>query len=312
MPNLRLSLALGTYDFRNRFLSEGTIKPQGIDLIVTKFAPPELFRRMMRYEEFDVSEMSMSNYIYWHHLGSNYIALPIFPSRVFRHANIFVTTQSGIKSPKDLEGKKLASWTAYYETASIWQRGILQHEYGVMPNKIQWFTEEPERIPIKIPNDVSVTVVEHLLRRLEDGAIDGVVGPPGRRRYPIPNLNYLFPNPKSVEKEYYKKTGIFPIMHVIIVRKSVWQENKWIAPNLMEAFANSKRAWYEMLTKPSIGGPAWAELDLDEERSALGADPYPYGIEPNRKNLETLIQYCSEQAVMGKVPTLESLFVDNV
>ncbi|MDG6905895.1 MAG: ABC transporter substrate-binding protein [Nitrososphaerota archaeon] len=305
---MKLSLCCGYYD-RTKALFDGTVKPEGIELAIQKYSnPDDLFRRTLQKNEFDVSELSFSNYIYGRDMGGlDYIALPVFPSKKFRHHDIYVNKSSKISSPKDLNGKKILVYPSYYVTAALFQRGVLQHDYGVKPESITWLTGKEERIPIKFPSNISAKVVDPEAIQ-DEGSADVMMGPATPVGFPESSkFRRLFPDAKKVEIDYYRKTGIYPIMHVLVVRESIWKENKWIAKSLVDAFSESKKLW-KKYTASGLGGLAWIDHLMEEEREILSDDPYPCDIEHNRKTIETLIQYCSEQAVMKRVPKVEELF----
>jgi 4,5-dihydroxyphthalate decarboxylase len=316
---LRITLACASYENRNEFLFDGTINPEGIDLVKTKFSDvDELFREVLHNKKFDACELSLSNYIYARDMYDlEYIAIPVFLSRRFRHQDIFVSTKSGIRSPSDLIGRKVVSSPSYYVTASIWQRGILQHEFGVDPSKVQWFVEKEERIPISFPKGVSPKLIEDPWNELAKGNIDAAIGPRRHPNHPYTtDVKRLFEDPISTETEYYRRTKIYPIMHALVIKKSILDRNPWVATNLIEAFSHSKKLWQEGMhgrVHPlRLAGPAWADIMIEQERKLLGDDSYPYGIRENRKTIHTLIQYCAEQAVLKKEPpTVEELFAEN-
>jgi 4,5-dihydroxyphthalate decarboxylase len=311
LTTIPLTLCCGAYD-RTRALFNGSVKPEGIDLTIMKYSNgDELFRRTLNYGDYDVSELSLSNYIYARELGLNYVAIPVFPSRRFRHADMYVNKRSGISTPSQLNGKKIAVIPSYYVTAAVWQRGFLRHKYGFSEDTATWFTAKEERIPIKFPSKVSVRVTSSIDSMLENAEIDALIGPGKPRNFlRARDIITLFPDPKIVEKEYFRSEGIFPIMHVLVIKRTVWEKNKWIAGSLLDAFEKAKQLWKEYSTT-SLGGLVWGDLAKEEEETELGADPYPYNIRDNRKVIETLIQYCSEQAVMQSIPKVEELFVDN-
>lgn len=305
MPDLKLSLCCGYYD-RTKALFDGSVEPEGIRLTTQRYAnPDDLFRRTLQQKEFDVSELSLSNYIYGRDMGLDYVAIPVFPSRKFRHANIYVNGSSGISSPSDLNGKRVLVVPSYYVTAALFQRGALQHEYGVRPETITWFTAKEERIPIEFPSNISVRVLPDYEDALRKGKVDALMGP--TKPPEGTDFRRLFPDPQRVEADYFRRTGVYPIMHVVVVRERLWKENRWIAKSLTDAFTRAKRVWREH-SGSSLGGLAWIDLLIEEERRVLGEDPYPYDIESNRKTIETLIRYCAEQAVMKRVPGVEELF----
>ncbi len=320
MSALRLSLACGPYD-RTEALRTGVVRPEGIELIYVPIqSPPEIFARMVATECFDVSEMSLSLYFIRRIRGDfPFVALPVFPSRMFRHGFIFVNTHSGIQSPKDLEGKRIGV-PEYSQTAAVWIRGILQHEYGVDLSGVQWYTggvngigrpdplvQWPNR-PIRIERVFDRTLNDMLVA----GEIDALIG----ARIPKalgrdPRVRRLFPNYRELEREYYRRTGIFPIMHTVVIREAVYRAHPWIAHSLYKAFVAAKEWCLEQMrfsgalryTLP------WLHAELEETVAVLGPDPWPYGLEPNRKVLETLMQYLLDQGFIDRTVPVEDLFV---
>ena len=314
MSKLRLSLCCGIYD-RTRALFDETVQAEGIDLVAipcTNF--DELFRRTLTYGDYDISELSFSNYLYAVQLGLPWIALPVFLSRKFRHAYMIFNTDSGIHSPSDLVGKRVGCAPSYYVTAAIWQRGTLQHEYGVKPEDVSWFTDHAERLKFKVPAGVSITVLEgeRCGDLLEQGRLDAMIGPLtptvlGRSA----RIKHLFDDPRRAEIDYFKRTGIYPIMHTLVVRDSIVKENPWICKSIVDAFRKAKDQW-KRYTSSEFGGLAWSREYIKEEEELLGPDPYPYNVEDNVRTLQPLIQYCAEQGVMQEVIPLERLFPESV
>lgn len=322
MSELRLTLACGDYD-RTRALKDGVVKPEGIELNYLPLQPEEIFWRMVRNEEFDVSEMSMSSYVMERARGkTRFIAISVFPSRVFRHGCIFVNVHAGIERPIDLVGKKVGV-PEYEVTAAVWIRGILQHDYGVPPEKIQWFTggiEQPgrkEKLDLRLPPEISVQSIlagQTLSRMLENGDIAALATPriPSCFVQGSPNVRRLFPDYEEVERDYFRRTGIFPIMHTIVVREEIYRQNRWVAQSLFKAFCQAKDRCYQQMydiaaLKYSL---AWLIPAVEKERDLLGPDPWPYGLEANRKTLETFLEYEVEQGLIDRKPELESLFAE--
>ncbi|MCL5960024.1 MAG: ABC transporter substrate-binding protein [Chloroflexi bacterium] len=322
MSNLRLTLACGDLPYQSS-LKDGEIKPEGIELTYLPLEPEEIFWRMVRNEEFDVSEMSMSSYLVDRTSGkSRFIAIPVFVSRVFRHGCIYINTDSGIEKPSDLVGKKVGV-PEYQVTAAVWIRGILQHEYGVPPEKIQWFRggmEQPgrkEKLDIRLPANISLHSIPSgrtLTAMLESGELDAVAGPriPSTFGQPSSKIRRLIPNYQEVEMDYFRRSGIFPIMHTVVIREEIYRQNRWVAQSLFKAFCQAKEYCYEQMYEISAikYTLAWLIAELERERELMGPDPWPYGLEANRKTLETLLQYEVEQGLIGKKPELESLFAE--
>jgi 4,5-dihydroxyphthalate decarboxylase len=322
MPGLNLTFACGLYD-RMIPLFSGEVRAAGIDLnFIPIDNPREIFDRMAGGQEFDASEMSSSETFQRHaHGGSPFVALPVFPSRVFRHGHISVNRRSGIKKPKDLEGRRVGV-PLYTQTAAIFIRGMLQHEYGVDCSTIQWVQGalnnagthgNPSVLPLLKP----VTIEQNrsgksLSDLLEEGAIDAITAtqmPKSFRRNP--DIVRLFPNYREIEADYYRRTKIFPIMHLVAMRRDTYEKHPFIATSLFNAFEKSKNLALERMKW--VGALRcmlpWLETDIDEINEVFDGDPWPYGIEPNRPTLEALVQYLAEQHVIPKKLPIEDLFV---
>jgi 4,5-dihydroxyphthalate decarboxylase len=237
---LQLTLACGDYD-RTHPLIDGSVTPEGIELNWLTLPHLEIWTRMLNYYDFDASEISLSSYIIARSLGKPLTAIPVFPARAFRHSYIFINTRSGIREPKDLMGKRVGL-AEFQQTATVWMRGTLQHEYGVSLDAIEWFTWVPRsRMEMELPKRYKVT---HLTpdkkpdEMLFNGELDAIMIPslfPSLFN-PPPHVRRLFEDSPKVEAEYYKKTGIFPIMHSIALREGVWEAHPWIARSLFKAF----------------------------------------------------------------------------
>jgi 4,5-dihydroxyphthalate decarboxylase len=316
---LRLSLACGPYD-RTEALRTGSVRPEGIDLIYVPVpSPPELFTRMVTKRAFDASEMSCAHYLIHRAKGDfPFVALPIFPSRMFRHGFIFVNTASGIEGPKDLAGKRVGV-PEYSQTAAVWIRGMLADEYGVAPETIRWYTggvNSAGRPDVLVnPPDASVFIQRvpdrPLNDMLADGDLDALLG--ARRPNAFgrdPRVRRLFPNYRELERAYYRETGIFPIMHTVVVREEIYRAHPWVAESLYKAFVQAKE-WclthmrYSSALRYTL---PWLLADLEEMEEVFGGDPWPYGLEANRKTLETLVRYLVEQRLLPRPVSLEEVF----
>jgi 4,5-dihydroxyphthalate decarboxylase len=326
MPRqLRLTMACGLYD-RMLDLYRGVVRPAGIEL---NFLPMdgsagarEIFDRMGGNLEFDVAEMSSSEFIARKSAGdSPLVALPVFPSRVFRHGMVSINRRSGIKSPKELEGRRIGV-PLYSMSAAVWMRGHLQHDYGVDLGKLHWVEGSinapgahghPSLMPLVRPISIEKnTSGKSLSDLIEEGAIDAIVGtvlPHAIDRNP--DIVRLFPNYREVEKDYYRRTRIFPIMHLIALRRDVYEQNPFIATSLFDAMCESKeRARMRMRDVGTLQYMLpWMTADLDELDEVFGGDAWPYGIEPNRPTLEALMRYLCDQAIIKSVLPIEDLFV---
>jgi len=281
----------------------------------------ETFFRMARFKEFDIAEMSLSSYcVTLAKPERPFIAIPIFPSRFFRHSCIYVNAKSGIKEPKDLIGKKIAS-PEYQMTAPVWIRGILQDHYGV-PIDAQPYLfggeEEPgriEKMSLKLPPNIKVSPIEPhqtLTQMLYDGEIDALY----TARMPSSFLKgdgvvkRLFENYQDVERQYYKDTSIFPIMHTVVIRREVYEANRWIAQSLTKAFIQAQQMTYEALNETAALKTMLPHLTahVEEVKREFGDDWWPYGLEKNVKTLETFTRYHHEQGLSPKRLQVEELF----
>jgi 4,5-dihydroxyphthalate decarboxylase len=314
MADLNLTLACGPFD-RTQALRDGTVKPEGIELTYLALEPAEIFYRMINYREFDVSEMSITNYATLVSLGeSPFVAIPVFPSRVFRHGSFFINTASGIRTPADLKGKR-GGVVEYRQTAGVYMRGILQHEYGVKPADVQWVQARPDRLGRNPPADVTIATAppgSQPGELLERGEIDFLLSasPPVAFQRGSPRVARLFPNYRELEQDYYRRTKIYPIMHLIVIRKDVHERHPWAALSLYKAFCAAKdHCMRELL---HAGAPrvsfAWLASLIEQERSIIGKDWYPYGVE-NPAAIEALMQYMEEQGLIARRPTVAELFV---
>ena len=314
MAELRLTLACGPYD-RTQALRDGTIRPEGIELNYITLQPAEIFWRMLQYKEFDVSEMSLSNYTSLVSGGNSpFIAIPVFPSRVFRHGYFFINTKKGIERPQDLVGKR-GGVPEYSMTAAVYMRGLLQHEYGVAPNQIEWVQGRADRLGRKLPPDIKLTQAPpgtELGDLLEKGELDFLMtaNNPLSFRRGSPNVRRLFPNYMELEKDYYRRTKIYPIMHTMVIRRDIYDRDPWVALSLYKAFQRAKD--YSMRLLLETGSPkasfAWLQPMIEEEQRIIGTDWYPYGIEANRPTIEALLQYTEEHGLSDRRLRVEELF----
>lgn len=318
--SLELSLACCDYD-RTRAIFDGRVRIEGCDVHATALEPEEAFHRAFKYQEFDVSELSLSSYAIQLSRGENaYVALPVFASRVFRHSGIYVRTDRGIARPQDLKGRTLGL-PEYQMTANVWIRGILRDEYGVQASDIRWRSgglEQPgreERAPLELPPGIDLQPIppdRTLSAMLEAGELDGVLGarPPSCFARGAAGVARLFPDFRRTEQEYYRRTRIFPIMHVIGIRKSLLERHLWLAAGVMKAFARAKAlAWQEL---GQIGhlytSLPWGVADFAETRALMGEDYWSYGLEPNRHVLEVFTRYHHEQGLSRRNLSPEEMF----
>ena len=321
MAPIRMSFASGLYD-RMVPLAMGEVKPKGIDLnFLDIHHPRDIFDRASGNQEFDACELSTSEYICQYCAGNKqFIAIPAFPSRAFRHGFIAVNSNK-VKSPKDLEGKKVGV-QLYTMTAAVWQRGHLQHEYGVDLDTIEWVEGKmegpgshgkPSALPPLKPVKITAnTQPKSLSQLLADGDIDATIGAdPPDTLGKVPHVQRLFPNFKEVEKEYFKKTSIFPVMHLVVLKRDFYEANKFAASSLFEALNESKELARKRMNYTSALRYMlpWLPEAIDDIRETFGDDCWPYGlVEENRKTIAALIEYLYEQSMIEWKPTVDELF----
>jgi 4,5-dihydroxyphthalate decarboxylase len=319
MADIHLTLACEDYD-RMRPLREGRVKPEGIELNYLVMSVEEIFWRMMKYEEFDASELSMGAFLTAAARGRRpFIALPVFPSRTFRHRCIFVNADSGIQRIEDLRGKRMGV-PEYSMTAAVWLRGLFEHEYGVPPSAIHWVQageEHPgrkDRVDFEMPAGVTLESRPDttLNAMIESGEIDAMMSPrmPSCFLNGSANVKRLFPDYRRVEMDYFKKTGLFPIMHVIVIKRSIYEKTAWVAQTLYKAFCQSKEICMTELYDTNILRVSlpWTSAEYEDTCELMTADYWPYGLNPNRVNLETLHSYLHEQGLIKEKLNLDELF----
>ncbi|HEX5065984.1 MAG TPA: PhnD/SsuA/transferrin family substrate-binding protein, partial [Myxococcota bacterium] len=300
MSELALSVACQGYD-RVRALFDGRVRIEGCRANFLPLGPEEAFFRAFRHGEFDVSELSFSSYLMTLDRGDpEYVALPVFPSRMFRHSAIYVRSDRGITAPKDLKGRTVGV-PEYQVTAAVWVRGMLQDEYGVQPSELRWRSgglEEPgreEKLPLALPASIELQPIpagKTLSRMLEEGEIDALVAPraPSCFARGAAGVARLFPDFRAVEQAYFAKTGLFPIMHVIGIRRRLCDAHPWLAASVAKAFAEAKAfALRELSDVTALAASLpWLPAEVEDTRRRMGADWWPYGVDANRRTLETL------------------------
>ena len=308
---MRLTLACGRYD-RTQALIDGRVRIEGVnELDYLALRPGETFWRMLNHEEFDVSEMSLSSYTILRSEGDErFIAIPVFPSRVFRQNALYVRADSPIHEPRELKGKRIGVGD-YQMTAAVWTRGFLQHEYGVRPQDLTWVVGKPIRA-IRQPRDVRIetlgagAMLEAMLEHGEIDALMSVMIPPALGK----TLRRLIPNFREVELAYYRKTRIFPIMHTLVLRRSVYEAHPWLAVNLYRAFVRARdmalRHMYD--TDALTVSLPWVIDEIERAREI----PWDYSIAGSRPTLEALVQYLDEQELTRRRMDVAELFAPNV
>src|SRR5712691_6013445 len=320
MVEVPITIACGNYD-RCRAIKDGRVKVEGCEVTYLPLYPEAIFFRAFRYQEFDVSELSFSSYIRTVAAGTSaYVGIPAFVSRIFRHSGIYIRTDAGIRTPADLRGKRIGL-PEYQITAVVWMRGMMQHEYGVLPSEIHWRNggqEEPgrgERTPLKpIPGlDLKPLGPEQtLVGMLRNGELDALftARAPSSFLNGEPHIARLFTNTREAEKAYYKKTGLFPIMHLVGIKKTLVEQYPWLATSVYKAFVEAKAlAMIDLLDVNALMVTLpWLEAETKETIAAMGPDFWKYGIHENLPEIEALTQYAHEQGLIDRKVGVEELF----
>ena len=310
---LELTFACGDYEIM-RALKEGIVRPEGIELtVLTDMGPSPRHWRFLRGREFDVAEVSGSGYVAARDQDLPFRAIPVFPHRRFRHGFIFVNTSKGISKPTDLIGRKVGT-KGYLLTAGLWMRGILEHDYGVPHKSIEWLSELDEDVDFSPPPGLNITQVSQhksLEDMLVDGEIDALLSPDLIRPLTAGDkrVGRLFPNYKEEEIAFYRKTWIFPIMHVVGIKLEIVDRHPWVATNLYKAFEQSKAVAMERMENPRIVPLVWYREAWEEQEEIVGDDPWEYGpTERNLKNINTIAGYCHEQGLSKQKFSFDTLF----
>jgi 4,5-dihydroxyphthalate decarboxylase len=323
MTRLPLTLAINDYD-HVRDLASGRVRPEGIDLTCLTLPVEEIFYRFTAFREWDVSELSLAKYTSLIGGGdSSLTAVPVFPSRVFRHSAIYVLEGGPVRRPADLRGARvgLPEWVV---TAGVYARATLAHEYDVPLETIAWYQgglEEPGReelVSPRLPPGISLTLVPDrtLVDMLLARDLDAIIAPrpPARFRDPSSRIVRLFPDFRAVEAASFRATGIFPIMHVVAIKRDVYDAHPWIAPNLVAAFEQAKRRSFDRLAdvSASLLPIPWSFDTLPQAQALLGDDPWPYGVAANRVTLSAFLTFAFEQGVCARKLEPEELFPASV
>lgn len=324
MADLELSLAMSANP-RSRPILDGSVKPEGITFIATELHPSEIFWRQLRYGDFDVSEMSMSSLLIALANGHrDWVGIPVFTARRFFHTRIWVRKDAGIERPEDLRGKRVGV-PEYQQTAALWARGILQHEFGVAPHEIEWFMERTEALShgvatgFRPPSGVRINRIppeKSIGSMLVSGELDATLlylqddNLVDRSRVKLedcPDVRYLFPDPDAEGRRYFAKTGLFPVNHGLVVRRSLAERHPWIVLNIYNAFRRAKERWLAGVRAAVETHLALGLLPAETEK-ALACDPFPYGVARNRRLLETLAAYSYEQGLTPRRVAIEEMF----
>jgi 4,5-dihydroxyphthalate decarboxylase len=322
MAFLTVSLAGGSYD-RTRALFDGRVQIEGCHVIPLPLSPEETFHRAVRFQEFDITELSLSSYlIATARDASAYAAIPVFPSRSFRHSAVYVRADRGIAGPRDLKGKQVGV-PEYQMTAAVWVRGMLEEDHGVKPSDFRWRTGglheagRREKIALDLPKDIDRSPIddgETLSGLLEKGVIDALISPiPPACFGKSPNVVRLFPDYRAAESEYFARTGIFPIMHVVGIRRSLLADHPWLAVSAYKAYVRAKEICYRELD--SMGSlyttAPWPVASLNDARALMGDDFWSYGAGANAHVVDTASRYCFRQGLTSRQLPLSEIFVQS-
>lgn len=319
MTKLRLSVAMGDYD-RTRALLDGRVQIDGVDPVYMTLNPEEMFFRAMRSQDFDISELSFSSYLVKHARGDcPYIAVPVFLSRAFRHTSIYVR-KDRIGRPQDLKGCRIGI-PEYQLTAIVWARAVLQDDFGIHPSDVTWVRGgidtpgRPEKVKLQLPADVRVEAAPEgrtISDLLDSGEIDGFIAPrpPGEAALRNENVGWLFDDPTAEAKDYFRRTGVFPIMHVVGIRKTLAEAQPWLPGAVFKAFSQSKAHALAQLSDTSatkVTMPFVEEM-LKAARETLGEDYWSYGVQANLRTLETFSRHHHGQGLSERLVPVEEMF----
>ena len=318
MSKLNLTLACWNYD-RTRAIQDGSVQPDGININYHDLPVEETFFRMLRHQEFDIAEMSLSSYtVSLFREPRRFVAIPIFPSRFFRHSCIYVNAKSGIRTPKDLIGKKVGV-PEFQMTAPVWIRGTLDELYGVPVDSVTYYTggeEEPgrsEKLALDLPANIKVQAIpDHktLSQMLRDGEIDALHTARAPSTYDGKTVVRLFENYGEVEKDYFRKTGLFPIMHTIAIRRDVYEQNRWVAQSLYKAFVEAQKKTYADLRETAVlkAMLPFLNWEVDQTIKEMGTNYWAYGLQENEKVLSTFLKYHYDCGLSKRLLKPEELF----
>jgi 4,5-dihydroxyphthalate decarboxylase len=324
MADLKLTFACDNY-LHTKALRDGTVRPEGIDLTYLSTFPAETFQRMVQFREFDACEMGMKFYASTFQTEERpFVAIPVFPSRSFRHAAIYVSEKSHIREPQDLVGKKVGELFAYGHDAAIWARGIMSDQYGVPIDSVTYYVGRLDKstarefAPFPPPSHIKVVEIgpdQTLDEMLETGEIDALysaIVPPSLLKR-SGKVRRLFADYKQVERAYFAETGIFPIMHTTVVRRDIYEQNRWVAQALYKALKEAKQLAYDHYRAAErnmhrLMLAPWLTAHLEENSQVLGEDYWPYGLEPNRKTIDTFLRYHHEQGLSQRRLVPDELF----
>ena len=319
MARLPLSFSCWDYD-RVRAVQDGRVEAQGIDLTFLSNSPEVTFFRMLKWREFDVAEMSLSSYVLSLFADEPpFVAIPVFPSRIFRHGSIYLGAGSSAAQPRELAGGTVGV-PEYQITASVWIRGILSEHHGLPVDAVAYRTGglheagRHEKVRLDLPPNLDVRPVgahDTLDEMLATGRLDALYSARAPRSFASGKVRRLFPDPRTAEQAYFSATGVFPIMHTVVIRREVYERHRWVARSLLDALTTARDLVYPQLHEVTAlqSMLPWSVPEAESTVSLMGADFWPYGIEPNRTALETFLRYSHEQGLAKRVLAPENLFV---
>lgn len=319
MSKLQLSVAMGDYD-RTRALYDGRVQIDGVDPVYALLSPEEMFFRALRSQDFDITELSFSSYLVWHARGNcPYVGLPVFLSRAFRHTSIYVR-KDRVKSPQDLKGRRVGL-PEYQLTANVWARALLHDDHGLRPQDLIWVrggidtASRPEKLPLQLPPELRIEDAPagvSISELLDRGAIDGFIAPrpPAGQALKNPNIGWLFDDPSAAARDYYQRTGVFPIMHVLGLRRELAERHRWLPVALLKAFTQAKAVALEALADTSATKVTlpFVEEQLKAARATMGVDYWSYGVAAARKTLEAFVRHHHAQGLSTRELAVAELF----
>ena len=321
MADLKLNLVLGNHTGRFKALFDGRVKPDGIELAPSTMDIDQLFWRIPNKDDVDVCELSLTGYMWGIQHGKAWTAIPVFPGWVFScHTETLVNRDAGIDRPEDLKGKRIGV-PEYQLTANVWARAILEEDHGVTPSDVIWVrggiedADRPEKITLNLPKDVRLEDApggKTISALLDEGAIDGFIAPrpPGGAAAHNPNVGWLYSDPVAAAKDYFARTRIFPIMHLVGIRRALVEQHPWLPAAVLKGFEQAKAKALELLfdTSATKVTMPFVEERLKEARALMGDDFWSYGLEPNRKTLETFLRHHHKQGLSSRLVTPDELF----
>jgi 4,5-dihydroxyphthalate decarboxylase len=321
MADLRLLMALSHYDRHIPFF-DGSVQVNGVNLQVLEVGQSSPLKhgqdrheRMLQKGEFDICELSLSNYLVAKSRGMPFTAIPVFPRRLFSLSQMWVNVDAGIDSPQQLIDRKVGLST-FQTTLSVLARGDLQSEYGVPWRQMDWYISKDEAVPLGPLEGVRMQLLkpgQKMGAMLEKGELDAIMmpHPPKEALHGGGQIRRLFADPKAEEVKYFRKNGYYPIMHVIAFKNEVLQQNPWLAANVVTAFDKAKAACMEYYDDPNWSRFVWGRHLFEEERNVFGDDPWPHGVNRNRANLERFIGYSLDQGLLARKLEVEELFAQS-